>query len=50
MAVLKPIKSSVCKDKKVWRQICKTAHSSPSSEQIEKVNTLQARFAKVYKK
>ena len=48
MAVLKPIKSSVCKDKKVWQQICKTAHTSPAPEQVDKLNALQKSFSKVY--
>ena len=50
MAVLKPIKASVCKDKKVWKQICKTAYSSPDPDQIAKVNALQVKFSRVYKK
>ncbi len=50
MAALKPIKQSVCKDKKIWQKICTTALTLPTSSQIERVNALQAKFSKVYKK
>ncbi len=50
MAKLQPIKTSVCKDKKVWKQICKTAYTSPSPDQVAKVNALHIKFSKIYKK
>lgn len=41
MAALKPIKQSVCKDKKIWQKICDTAKTPPTSSQIERVNAIR---------
>lgn len=49
MAKLKAIKSSICKNKNVWKKICDIALSSPTDSQIAKVRALQEKFAKVYK-
>ena len=37
-----------CPLKKIWQQICKTAHTSPAPEQVDKLNVLQECFSKVY--